>query len=125
MDIRPSPPQQLLIATARDYLRRHGAVEPPKLWRAMAELGWQGLLIPGEFGGSDGSMLDVVLLAEELGYAGVTGPYVTSAVVATSLLMAASPAQQKRVLPTLASGDRIVTLAVVEENGSFDPSKTS
>jgi alkylation response protein AidB-like acyl-CoA dehydrogenase len=122
MDIRPSPSQQLLIATARDYLRRHGAVEPDKLWRGMAELGWQGLLVPSDLGGSDGSLLDVILLVEALGYAGVTGPYVASAVVATSMLLgAASPAQQKRVLPALASGDRIVTLALVEDRGSFDP----
>lgn len=133
MDFRPSPAQQLLTATARDYLRRHCPIElvqrlaldekgfPDTLWRGMAELGWPGLLIPGDFGGSDGSLLDVTLLVEELGYACVPGPYVTSAVAATSLLLETSEAQRKRVLPPLASGDRIATLAVVEARGSFDP----
>jgi alkylation response protein AidB-like acyl-CoA dehydrogenase len=133
IDFRPSPAQQLLTATAREYLRRHCPIElvqqlavdergfPDKLWRGMAELGWPGLLVPGDLGGSDGSLLDVTLLVEELGYAGVPGPFVASAVAATSVLLAAGEAQRKRVLPALASGDRIATLALVEERGSFDP----
>ncbi len=133
MDFRPSPAQRLLTATARDYLRRHCPIElvqrcaldakgyDDKLWRGMAELGWQGLLIPGDLGGSDGSLLDVILLVEELGYACVPGPYVTSAVAATSLLLGTSEAPRKRLLPALAIGDRIATLALVEAGGSFDP----
>ena len=117
MDIRPSSAQQLLIATARDYLRRTHPVSGN-----FAELGWTGLLVPGDFGGSDGSLLDAVLLVEELGYAGVAGPFVASAVVATTLLAAGgSEAQRKRWLPPLASGERIATLALVEETGTFDP----
>ena len=112
MDFRPSPAQQLLVATAREYLRRHCPIEPDqrvgldvvKLWRGVAELGWPGLLIASEHGGSDGTLQDVVLLVEELGYAAAPGPFVTSAVAATSLLLAASATQQKRVLPALASG---------------------
>src|SRR5262245_65360342 len=134
MDFRPSSAQQLLISTAREFLRKHcppetaqrialdphGFDEP--LWRRMAELGWPGLLLPGAFGGSDGSLLDVILLVEEMGRAALPSPFVTSAVVATSLLVAAgSAAQRERVLPALAAGERIATLALVEDNGSFDP----
>jgi len=133
MDFRPSPAQQILISTARSFLRQHCPPElvqrlaldergfDETLWRRMAELGWPGLLIPLELGGSGGSLLDVILLVEEMGRAGLPGPFVTSAVVATSLLLAAgSPAQQKRLLPTLAAGERVATLALVEESGSFD-----
>jgi len=134
MDFRPSPSQQILTTTARAFLRQHcppemvqrlalderGFDEP--LWRRMAELGWPGLLIPSELGGSDGSLLDVILLVEEMGRVGLAGPFVASAVVATSLLLAAdSPAQKKRLLPELAVGARIASLALVEETGSFDP----
>ncbi len=134
MDFRPSSSQQLLIATARDFLRKEcppelsqrlaldarGFDEP--LWRRMAELGWPGLLVPADFGGSDGSLLDVILLVEEMGRAGLPGPFVASAVVATSLIVAAgNAAQQKRLLPALAAGERLATLALVEESGSFDP----
>lgn len=134
MDFTPSSSQQLLVAIARDFLR---AQCPPELaqrlaldargfdeglWRRMAELGWPGLLVPGELGGSGGSLLDMILLVEEMGRAGLPGPFVGSAVVATSLLLGAGgPEQQKRLLPALAAGERIATLALVEDTGSFDP----
>src|SRR5438552_11580687 len=67
-------------------------------------------------------MLDVVLLVEQMGYACLPGPFITSAVVVTSLLAAAAKADQpKRLLPVLASGELIATLALTEENGSGDP----
>jgi alkylation response protein AidB-like acyl-CoA dehydrogenase len=134
VDFAPSPSQQLLVATARDFLRKHCSPETAQrlaldergfddaLWRRMAELGWPGLLVPGDLGGSDGSLLDVVLLVEEMGRAGLPGPFVTSAVVATALLLAAGGAeQQRRLLPALATGERIATLALVEDGGSFEP----
>src|SRR5438128_7072469 len=134
MDFRPTPAQQILTKTARAFLRQYCPPELAQrlaldergfdetLWRRMAELGWPGLLIPPDLGGSGGSLLDVILLVEEMGRAGLPGPFVTSAVVATSLLLAAgSPAQQKRLLPALAAGERLATLALVEETGSFDP----
>ena len=133
MDFRPSPAQQILTTTARAFLRQHCPPElvqrlaldargfDETLWRRMAELGWLGLLIPSDLGGSDGSLLDVVLLVEEMGRAGLPGPFVASAVVAASLVLAAgNPAQQKRLLPALAAGERIASLALVEESGSFD-----
>jgi len=133
MDFRPSPAQQILSTTARAFLRQHCPPELAQrlaldergfdeaLWRRMAELGWPGLLIPADLGGSDGSLLDVIVLVEEMGKVSLPGPFVASAVVATSLVLAAaSPAQQKRLLPSLAAGERIATLALVEESGSFD-----
>jgi len=52
VDFRPAPAQQLLIAIAREFLRKHADDAAP--WRAMAELGWPGLLIPADLGGSGG-----------------------------------------------------------------------
>ena len=134
MDFRPSSAQQLLSSTAREFLRKHcppelaqrvaldprGFDEP--LWRRMAELGWQGLLIPGDFGGSDGSLLDVILLVEEMGRAGAPGPFVPSAVVATLTLrlVAGSDDQKKRWLPALAAGDRIVSVALAETGNTLE-----
>jgi alkylation response protein AidB-like acyl-CoA dehydrogenase len=134
VDVRPSSAQQLLAATAREFLRKHCPPEiaqrlalearglDPGLWRQMAELGWPGLLVPADLGGSGGSLLDVVTLVEEMGRAALPGPFVPSAVVATSLLVAAgSPEQQKRWLPALATGERVVTLALVEDEGAWEP----
>jgi alkylation response protein AidB-like acyl-CoA dehydrogenase len=134
MDFTPSRDQQLLAATAREFLKKHcppdvaqrlaleGRGLDPALWRQIAELGWPGLLIPSELGGSDGSVLDVALLMEELGRAGLPGPFVGSAVVATSLLLAAGTgAQRQRWLPPMASGARTVTPALLEDDGVWAP----
>jgi alkylation response protein AidB-like acyl-CoA dehydrogenase len=134
MDFRPSASQQILVATARQFLGARCPIElvqrlaldergfDMELWRSMAELGWQGLLISPELGGSGGSLVDVVLLVEEMGRACLPGPFITSAVAATSAIAAASrEGLQKRVLPAMADGQRIATLAVVEERASFAP----
>ncbi len=143
MDFRLSAPQQLLVSTARQFLAAHCPIElvqrlaldergfEPALWREMAALGWQGLLIPPELGGSGGSLLDVALLGEEMGRACLPGPFIASAVAATTALLAADPTPlplagrgrggRTDVLAPLADGTRIATLAVAEDRASFDP----
>jgi len=133
MDFRPSSAQQMLVATAREVLRKECppelvqrlALDPrgfdDALWRRLAELGWPGLLIPPEHGGSGGSLLDVILLVEEIGRAGLPGPFVTSAVAGTTAVLATADAgARRRLLPALATGERLVTLAVLESSASFD-----
>jgi len=133
MDFRPSSAQQLLIATAREFLRKECpperaqqiALDPrgidEELWRRMAELGWQGLLIPADLGGSGGSLLDVILLIEEMGRAAAPGPFVPSAVVATCALLAAgTPEQKKRLLPAMAGGERIVGVALGDAGNTLE-----
>ena len=133
MDFRFTNAQTLLVNTAREFLRHRcppTAVEESvasergfsaELWKEISLLGWPGLLIPADYGGSGGSLLDVSLLIEEMGRACFPSPYVQSAVVATSLLVtAANPAQRERLLPALARGDRICTLALTEDSASFE-----
>ena len=133
MDFAPTPQQQLLIQTARLFFQQHCrpervqalALEPAgfahDLWKAMATLGWPGLLIPPALGGSGGSVLDVMALVEQMGRACLPSPFIPSAVVATSMLLAASESgPARRLLPALALGDRIATVAVVEEGGSYE-----
>ena len=134
MDLGLAPAQQLLVATAREFLAVHCPPErvqrlsldasgfDEETWARMAGLGWPGLLVPARWGGSGGSIVDALLLVEEMGRACLPGPFIQSAVVATTLLReAGTPAQQTRVLPRMALGERIATLALVEETSSFDP----
>jgi len=133
MDYRLSDAQQLLVNTARDVLRRRCSPTDvaksvssergfsAELWKEISLLGWPGLLIPAEYGGSGGSMVDVSLLMEEMGRACLPSPYVQSAVVATTLLVAgAGPARRERLLPAMARGERLCTLALTEESASFE-----
>jgi alkylation response protein AidB-like acyl-CoA dehydrogenase len=95
---------------------------PEPLWKEISALGWPGLLIPSSLGGSDGTLLDVILLVEEMGRVCFPGPFVQSAVVATSLIREmGSRGQQERLLPAMALGDRITVPALLEESGTFDP----
>jgi alkylation response protein AidB-like acyl-CoA dehydrogenase len=134
VDFAPTPAQHILTQTARAFLQQHCppervqalALEPAAfagdLWKAMASLGWAGLLIPADLGGSGGSALDVIALVEEMGRVCLPGPFIPSAVVGTSVLLAARESgPARRLLPALALGDRIVTVAVTEESGSPEP----
>ncbi|MFI6581635.1 acyl-CoA dehydrogenase family protein [Embleya sp. NPDC050493] len=84
------------------------------LWKAVAaELGLAGLLIPEEFGGAGAGPREAAVALEELGRAVAPVPFLASAVLATSALLAC-PAGEARdaALRALADGTRTATLAV-------------
>jgi alkylation response protein AidB-like acyl-CoA dehydrogenase len=92
------------------------------LWRAVAEAGWLGANIPEEFGGTGPSYETLCVLAEELGRVVAPLPFSSSVYLATEALLAAGTASQKRrILPALAVGDRIATLALSEGPGNPRP----
>jgi alkylation response protein AidB-like acyl-CoA dehydrogenase len=129
MDLSLSPAQQILQQSARTLLQQRCPIErvqalalDPRgfaadLWKEIATLGWPGLLIPPELGGSGGSIGDALALVEELGRACFPGPFIGSAVIATSALAASGSRRARELLPALAVGERICTLAVLEESG--------
>jgi len=84
----------------------------PKIWKKMAQVGWMGLALPEAYEGAEGSFLDLSVVLEEMGYAGYLGPFFATVVLGASLLhKAASPEQKETLLPDLAMGKRLVTLA--------------
>ena len=132
MDFELSEAQIVVQQSVRRFLSQRfppGALQAlavgdavPNVWPGMAELGWAGLLVPERYGGSGGGMLDAALILEELGYGCVPSPYIHSAVVASSIIAElGSEAQCERWLTSLASGARIMTLAVTEDSGEFSP----
>jgi acyl-CoA dehydrogenase len=128
-----SEDQRLLQKTARDFLTERSplaacrrALEAesvdPGLWRATAEMGWQGAVIPEEHGGAGFGSLELALIAEEIGRALAPLPFGSSVYLATeAVLLAGSDAQKKGWLPGFASGERIGTLALVERLGRPTP----
>jgi alkylation response protein AidB-like acyl-CoA dehydrogenase len=90
--------------------------------QAGAQLGLQGLAIPENYGGSGFTFAEQAIVLEEFGAALYGGPYLASAVLATTALLA-SPDESARseLLPGIASGETIATLAFTEDDGSWDP----
>ena len=133
MDFGLSEEQVMLKTSARDFLEtecpkrlvRQMIVDDlgysPELWKKMADLGWQGLIIPEEYGGVGSSFLDLSVLLEEMGRALVPGPFVSTVVHCGRPIMAYGTEEQKqRFLPGIASGELIMSLAYVEANGGLD-----
>jgi len=90
--------------------------------QAGAQLGLQGLAIPESYGGAGFSFAEQAIVLEEFGAALYGGPYLASAVLAATALLA-SPDEGARgeLLPGIASGETIATLAFTEDDGSWDP----
>jgi alkylation response protein AidB-like acyl-CoA dehydrogenase len=96
-----------------------GAPEDPALWRALgAELGCAGLLVPEEHGGAGASAREAAVVLEELGRAVAPTPFLTSAVVATSVLLACGHTEP---LAALAAGEVTAALAVPLSTAPSDP----
>lgn len=87
----------------------------PATWNAIVEMGWPGIIIAEEHGGSNLGYMTFGLVLEELGKQLVASPlYASGLVAATAINFAGTDAQKKAVLPAIASGEAIVTLAIDE-----------
>lgn len=91
------------------------------LWQAIAQMGIPALLVPADHGGIGAGPVEVEALMEVAGAALLGGPLLSSAIVATGLLAQAGGDERDRLLPDLASGERIATVALTGEAGSWTP----
>ena len=96
----------------------------PAVWSQMAsQLGLQGLALPEEHGGSGYGFIEQIAVLEEMGRALLCAPYFSTVVLAaTALLESGDEAAQKDLLPGIADGSTIATLAWVEDPSSWDTS---
>ena len=94
----------------------------PAVWRQMADqLGLQSLTIPEEFGGSGFSYVELVVVLEEMGAALLCAPFFsTVALAANAVLTSGDDGAKKYLLPGIASGETIGTLAITEDSGRWD-----
>jgi alkylation response protein AidB-like acyl-CoA dehydrogenase len=84
-------------------------------WNEMAEMGWAGVIIPEEYGGSNFGYLSMGLILEELGRTLTASPLLASGLAAASaLILGGSDAQKSEWLPKIAEGTVVATLAVDE-----------
>jgi alkylation response protein AidB-like acyl-CoA dehydrogenase len=98
----------------------------PDGWREMAGLGWLAITFPEEYGGTGGGLLDLYPIYEEMGRFLVPSPHLDTVAVAGEVIArTGTDTQRQAVLPSIASGACIVSLAIVERDGSFGPGAIS
>jgi alkylation response protein AidB-like acyl-CoA dehydrogenase len=86
-----------------------------ELWKAFAEMGFSGLLVPEEFGGSGLGCVEAGIVMEEIGRTLVPSPFLATSVLAASALSrGGSQAQKSAHLPKIADGSLVAALAVDE-----------
>jgi alkylation response protein AidB-like acyl-CoA dehydrogenase len=91
-----------------------------KLWRELADLGVLGLIVDPEHGGAGAGATELELVMERAGAALLCSPYLSSAVLATALLNASGDEAAKgRLLPAMAAGETIATVALTGKAGTW------
>lgn len=127
MDFSFTEEQKMLRESARDFLEaecskayvRQMEKEPRgftvDLWRKMADLGWMGIVFPERYGGIGGDFLDLLVLLEEMGRVCLPGPFFSTVVLGgLCILDGGNETQKAELLPQIASGQAILTLAHTE-----------
>jgi alkylation response protein AidB-like acyl-CoA dehydrogenase len=133
MDFSLSEEQELLQHTVRSFVAKEC---PPQvvraifdgerqqelaLWKGLAEIGVAGLVVPEAHGGAGLELLELALVAEELGRGAVPVPFLGHALATLALARGASSAQQAAWLPRLAAGSARATVAFAEDGGRWLP----
>jgi alkylation response protein AidB-like acyl-CoA dehydrogenase len=94
-------------------------------WNEMAEMGWAGVIIPEEYGGSNFGYLSLGLILEELGRTLTASPLLASGLAAASaLILGGSDAQKSEWLPKIAEGTAVGALAI-DEGPHHNPDKVA
>lgn len=115
--------QECTTAVVRTVLNDDKTAYHKELWGKIAEMGWLGTAIPEEHGGLGLGMLEMCVLAEEMGRAVAPVPFASTAYYLTEALkLAGSDAQKAAILPKIAAGEVIGAYAVSEGPGNLSAS---
>ena len=134
MDFALTDEQQDFVAAIRDFCERECGTQEQRerltdgyrehhnfdIYKQMAELGWLGVTIPEEYGGSGGSMLDACLFMEETsrGLAPIGG-YATTLIVAGATQRFGTEEQKEEILGGIAAGS-VEAIAMTEPEAGSD-----
>ena len=109
----PSAEVRRLMETTEGY--------DPDVWNQMgAQMGLQGLHIPEEYGGQGYTFVELGIVLEEMGKRLLCAPYFATVVLgANAIINVGSDSQKKELLPGIAAGETIATLAFTEPSGKW------
>ena len=127
MDFKFSEEQKMFRSSVQDFLKKEcpmslvREIEEQKsdysreLYRKMAGLGWLGIMIPEEYGGTEGDWVDMAILYEEAGRVLMQSPHLSTAVLGGQTILALGTEEQKEeLLPKIVDGEITLALAITE-----------
>jgi alkylation response protein AidB-like acyl-CoA dehydrogenase len=83
-------------------------------WRTIGQMGWAGIVVPEEHGGSSFGYLSLGLVVEQLGRNLVASPLSSTAVAASAIALGSDDSIKSEWLPRIAAGEVVATLAIDE-----------
>jgi len=135
VDFALNDEQRDLRDAARRYLEREAPIGYARammddergyrdeVWKQMAVQGWLALPLPADYEGLDMGTIALSILVAEMGRVVAPGPYLSTVLAGTAIADAGSEAQKRALLPRIASGDLVATVAAgpggVEESGGL------
>ncbi len=132
MDLGLTEIQQMLKNSAREFLSQECPLtlvreleennegNSEALWKQVVSLGWTGLVFPEEFGGTGANFSDLAVLLEEMGRSLLPTPFFSTVVLGgLTVLDAGSDLQKQEIIPKICDGSHILTLAMLEMEGSY------
>lgn len=134
MDFGLTEEQTMLRDNVRAFMKKECPIEyvrecdekeryPAELFEKMARLGWLGIPIPTEYGGSGNSCMDLIVFLEEVAYhfEAAANIYYTSIVIAAQAIShSGNEAQKRAFLPRLAKGEMRFAFSLSEPNSGSD-----
>jgi alkylation response protein AidB-like acyl-CoA dehydrogenase len=136
VDLDASEDQEFFRATTRSFLETElplaavrqladqAAGFDREWWRRGADLGWASMLVPEAYGGGSlagEGLLDLVIVAEEMGRLVSPGPLLVTNVVAAAVAARGTSEQCEQLLPAIVSGEVVATWALAEPGGRWQP----
>ena len=128
MDLSLTEDQEMLKKVAADFVKaevpahqmtqwyKNKQTFQPQLVKKAAEIGWLGMMLPEEYGGSGVSTMDCAVVFEALGHGPVPGPLFTSGVLGAQMIYEACTEEQRRMLlPKICDGSSIVVPAITDK----------
>jgi alkylation response protein AidB-like acyl-CoA dehydrogenase len=132
MDFKFNDEQEILKDSARNFFKKNcdkkvvrelessESGHSAELWGKMAELGWMGTIIPEEYDGIGCTLLELAVIFEEMGRAAAPGPFFCNTLSALAILEGGNESQKKELLPKIASGELLFTMAIEEPEVNYN-----
>ncbi len=134
MDFSLSKEQKMIVDSVSGFVKDDAGVErfrklrtddhgwDPRVWEQMGDTGWLGITFPEEYGGIDGTFVDLALILEQLGRGLAPEPIIPSVVLAGQLiLLRGSEEQKQELLPPMLEGKTSYAFAHSERQSRYNP----